>query len=124
MATYDIKETLTNFLEFSTQKVIYGIQNKYSEESCNHDQEIWENEPDFYNEYYPTPWDALEAGKFGDVNLDHDYVKFDSVGYPKTTNDLVNDNWIDIDSIVDYAMENDCDFDNTDIREILDGTYF
>ena len=45
-----------------------------------HDDLIFSFDEDTINELFKTPWDALRATYFGDVNFSHNYFTFDGYG--------------------------------------------
>ena len=68
------------------------------------------------------PWDIVRTCYFGDFNPTHEYFWFN--GYAN----LESDDWIDgekspfyIDELVDYIIENEEDFGNDEIEEVLEG---
>ena len=63
------------------------------------------------------PWNIATKIFYGDFRPNDNYFKFD--GYANLESfDYISDE-VDLEEIADYIVDNDEDFDNSDIREIL-----
>ena len=68
------------------------------------------------------PWDIVRTCYFGDFNPTHEYFWFN--GYANLESDYDIDGEKSpfyIDELVDYIVENEEDFENDDIAEVLEG---
>lgn len=57
---------------------------------------------------------------YGDFNPNYDYIKFNGYGNFQSIAKYCIFDYIDENEIAEYIIENDVDFDNNDIRYILD----
>lgn len=80
--------------------------NEYASENCS-DDEIYENDDDFFGTYFSKPMDAVRAVAFGDYRYGDSYVKFNVLANLDSF-DSVSDN-VDFDTLADYAWENRLD---------------
>jgi len=120
----NIKQKLSNFLDTSTQMVLFTIHNLYCEKAKYPCDQIQINDEEFWNNNFGSPWEAIKAASYNDCNFKHEFVRYNNIGVPETTNDLQSDEWYNTEEIVNYAIDNDYDFENADIRDILDGKDF
>jgi hypothetical protein len=63
------------------------------------------------------PWDAIRAAFYGDFNPNHNYWRFN--GYGNLESFDYADDYVDVDEMVDYIIE-DNDLDDDRIRALLD----
>ena len=64
-----------------------------------------------------SPWNIATKIFYGDFRPNDNYFRFD--GYANLESfDYISDE-VDLEEIADYIIDNDEDFDNSDIREIL-----
>lgn len=77
---------------------------------------------DDFNEIleFLEPWDIARAAYFGDFNPTNDYFRLNVYGNLESTDDPCNAGWIDLDELAEYAIDNDEDFGDSEIRELLD----
>lgn len=95
-----------------------AIHNRYCDEVGYSDDEIFSM--DEINEWLAgkDPDEILRMAFYGDFRPCDEYFCFN--GYANLESTDYPDEWIDIDDIVDYIIDNDEDFDNDEIRDILD----
>ena len=104
------------------------LNNIYCQSAGYYDNEIYNNDEDFFSTFYPNPGDGLKVAQaifYGDYNYSHDYVKFngygtlESINYfevsdlcelPETMADFIEDNFSDFDHLFD-SNEEECDHD-------------
>lgn len=66
------------------------------------------------------PWEIARAAYYGEFCPTNDYFRLNVYGNLESTNDPCNEGWIDLDELAGYAVDNDEDFGNSEIRELLD----
>ena len=94
------------------------IWNEYKEATNDPDDLIYSvNEIDDVL-YDMKPWEILRAGFYGDYRPCDKFFKFDGYGNLKSFDYPSEEIWPD--EIAEYCIDNDQDFDNDEIREILD----
>ena len=95
-----------------------ALHNRYCDEVGYSDDEIFSM--DEINEWLAgkDPDEILRMAFYGDFRPCDEYFRFN--GYANLESTDYPDEWIDIDDIVDYIIDNDEDFDNDEIRDILD----
>lgn len=64
------------------------------------------------------PWDIARMCYYGDFYPNDGYFKFNGYGNPISAS--YPDNWIDFVQIAECCVDNDEDFGNNEIRELLD----
>lgn len=87
-----------------------GMWNEYCSEQGNED-EIFDNDEDFFANYLPEPFNAVQRAIYGDYNPMHDFVVFDGYGNLKSLDDYQLDKYIDDDALAQYISENEDNFD-------------
>ena len=95
------------------------IHNAYCEKVNYTDDMIYDMS--MLNEFYhgKDPLDILLDAYNGAFNPNDDWFRWNGYGNLESTDRPVDD-WIEIDDIADYIVENDEDFGNTDIRDLMD----
>lgn len=66
------------------------------------------------------PWEIARAAYYGEFCPTNDYFRLNVYGNLESTDNPYNEGWIDIDELAGYAIDNDEDFGNGEIRELLD----
>ena len=111
-------EMIKDLLENMSESQLYIITNEYFDKAEYYDDRIYDMEE--FDEMISgmSPWNIATKIFYGDFNPYHNYFKFD--GYSNLQSfDYISDE-VDLEKIADYIIDNDEDFDNSDIREILD----
>lgn len=114
------REKLLDYLQETDHYTLLTIHNEYCNETNNPDDEIFDI--DQLNEIcsgQDAYWVACSVC-FGDFNPYDDYIKFNGYGNFQSINKHGLSNYIDEVEIAEYILKNDIDFDNSDIRDILD----
>ena len=95
------------------------IHNAYCEKVNYTDDMIYSMS--MLNEFYygKDPLDIILDAYNGAFNPNDNWFRWNGYGNLEST-DRPIDNWIDIDEIADYIVENDEDLGNKDIRDLLD----
>ena len=114
-----IKNLLTK--ELADHEII-AINNCYQDE-VNGDDYIYST--DDFDEIMngKTPSEIANMVSFGNYNPYHMWMWFNGYGNIVTSNDPCDCNGYDAEAIAEYAIDNDEDFGNDEIREILDNDY-
>ena len=111
-------EMIKDLLENMSESQLYIIVNEYSDKTNYYDDRIYDM--DEFDEIMSgmSPSDIATKIFYGDFRPNDNYFKFD--GYANLESfDYISDE-VDLEEIADYIVDNDEDFDNSDIREILD----
>lgn len=111
-------EMIKDLLENMSESQLYIIANEYSDKTNYYDDRIYDM--DEFDEIMSgmSPSDIATKIFYGDFRPNDNYFKFD--GYANLESfDYISDE-VDLEEIADYIVDNDEDFDDSDIREILD----
>ena len=111
-------EMIKDLLENMSKSKLYIIANEYFDKAEYYDDRIYDM--DEFDEIMSgmSPSDIATKIFYGDFRPNDNYFKFD--GYDNLQSfDYISDE-VDLEEIADYIVDNDEDFDNSDIREILD----
>lgn len=113
---------LSQINEFTESQLI-ELNNAYCQSANYYDDEIYNNDEDFFGTFYPNPGDGLKVAQaifYGNYNYSHDYVKFngygnlESIGYfelsdlcelPSVIADYIEDNFSDFEHLFDSNTE-------------------
>lgn len=114
------KEKLIDLIQdmgYSEQMILH---NEYCYKINNYDNEIFDM--DSFDEIFDnyTPTQMANSVHFGQYNPGHEYFTFNGYGNIETIPKYQLSDYIDGVEITNYILENDIDFDNNDIRYILD----
>ena len=112
-------EAVVEHLEELSTSDLVGIHNTYCQETRAED-EIFENDEDFFDLYFSKTMDAVRAIAYGEYDYTDDYIKFNGYGNLETTNNP--EEWITISEIAEYILENeqyfDLEFDDEEVWEV------
>ena len=111
-------EMIKDLLENMSESQLYIIVNEYFDKTNYYDDRIYDM--DEFDEIMSgmSPSDIATKIFYGDFRPNDNYFKFD--GYANLESfDYISDE-VDLEEIADYIVDNDEDFDDSDIREILD----
>lgn len=114
------KEKLIDYLqELSDSELVY-MHNEYCYSTNHYDDEIFLS--DMFDEIFSSyePWEIACKIHFGDFNPSYDYFKFNGYANIVSLHKWDIDKYVEIVDIVDYILENDVDFDDNNIRHVLD----
>ena len=77
---------------------------------------------DSFNEtmYYLNPWDLARAVCYGEFEPIHSYFRVNIYGNLESTNEPIEEGWIDVDELAKYAVDYDEDFGVNEICSLLD----
>ena len=111
-------EMIKDLLENMSESQLYIIANEYSDKTNYYDDRIYDM--DEFDEIMDgmSPWNIATKIFYGDFRPNDNYFRFDGCANLESF-DYISDE-IDLEEIADYIIDNDEDFDNSDIREILD----
>ena len=111
-------EMIKDLLENMSESQLYIIANEYFDKTNYYDDRIYDM--DEFDEIMSgmSPSDIATKIFYGDFRPNDNYFKFN--GYANLESfDYISDE-VDLEEIADYIVDNDEDFDNSDIREIID----
>ena len=111
-------EMIKGLLENMSESQLYIISNEYFDKTNYYDDRIYDM--DEFDEIMSgmSPSDIALKIFYGDFRPNDHYFKFDGCANFQSF-DYISDE-VDLEEIADYIVDNDEDFDNSDIREILD----
>lgn len=69
---------------------------------------------------YLKPWDLARAVYYGEFEPIHSYFRVNVYGNLESTNDPVEAGWVDVDELARYAVDDDEDFGDNEIRSLLE----
>jgi len=67
---------LVQHLETLDLSDLVSINNQYCQNNNYNDDEIYENNEDFFETFFSTKLEAVRAVVYGEYNYTHDYVRF------------------------------------------------
>lgn len=114
-----MEEKVISYLEELSNKTLLTMWNEYCQEECYDDyiynieefDEIMQNE---------DPYDIARQVYYGDFCPVCDYFKFNGYGNLKSIDEFELQEYIYLSDLADYIIRNDYDFNDLDLREILD----
>jgi len=116
-----LKNDLCEHLQQIHERDLVDLHHQYCEAMNYGDDEIYDIET-FFNEFFcgvkDLYSDVICRINYGNFRDNDDWAKFDHNGNIISTSRV--EDWIDIDEMVDYIIENDDDLSDTDIRDILE----
>ncbi len=115
-----MKERLQDlFNKMSTDELIY-IHNEYCDAVNACDDRIYLM--DEFDEIMSgvEPWEIARSVFFGSFNPTYDYFKFNGYGNLQSIYEYEIKDYIDLDAIIDYIIDNNDSLYNDDVQEILD----
>lgn len=114
------REKLIDLLQEMNYPDIVPLYNDYCNAINDFDNQIYDL--DQFDEMFNSldPFDIATKIYYGDFNPAYEYFKFNGYGNIQSICKWEIDRYIDINDIVDYILDNDCDFDSNDILYILD----
>ena len=114
----DMREYLIDMLEGMDGWQIVGVHNACCGKVKYDGDYIYEME--MFNEFENGRTPLEIASDAADLNLNDIWIRYNGYGKLESTVCPVDDDWIDIDEIADYIIDNDDALDNDEIRDILD----
>lgn len=118
------KEKLIDLLHKMSDFEIVHIHNEYCQNVNYFDDEIFTL--DMWDDIFhgSDTFDIACKVYYGDFKPTCEYFKFNGYGNIQSICKYEIDRYVDINEIVDYAIENNIDFDNRDILCILDNNEY
>jgi hypothetical protein len=115
----DKRARIVEVLEKLSSRVMVEVYNRYCDEANYPNDRIEDNTDEFLNNMYPT---GAEMASQLDGNSNYgyrdDYARLDGLGNLESTDSP--EDWVEFDEVARYAEDNDEDFGDDEIREILD----
>jgi hypothetical protein len=104
------RDSILEYLQDLSNDEKVQIHNTYCQEIGDGDDEIHENDEEFFNTYFESDvMGAVRAASFGNYNYSQDYIKFNGYGNLDTFSNP--DEYIDLDAIADNILENPAAYD-------------
>jgi hypothetical protein len=122
LEVFKMEERIKEIIEKMSTEDKVALWNEYCDSTNRTDDWVYSMEE--FDEIMSgrKPWDIVRTCYYGDLNPTHEYFWFN--GYAN----LESDDWIDgekspfdIDELVYYIVENEEDFGNDEIAEVLEG---
>jgi hypothetical protein len=108
-------ENLVNQINNLDESQLIELNNRYCQ-SCNIDSEVYHNDEEFFELFYPDAGDGLRVAQavfYGDYNYSHDYVKFDGYGNLESLSTFEVENLCDYPAVIaEYALDNENEFND------------
>ena len=117
----DMREDLIDMLEGMDGWEIVSVHNTYCGKVRYDDDYIYEME--MFNEFENGRTPLEIASDAAGLDLNDIWIRYNGNGNLESTVCPVDDDWIDIDEIADYIIDNDDALDNDEIREFLIEAY-
>lgn len=116
------REEVLEMLRDMDDYELVAIHNGYCNEANYVDDKIY-SMSEFDELYYcmdgKSPLDVIRDAFNGSFNPNDDWFRWNGYGNLESTDRPIDD-WVDIDDIADYIVENDEDLGDKDIRDLLD----
>jgi len=116
-------EAVQEYLNNLDDSEIVRIHNEYCQSCNNSDDEIYNNDEDFFNTFFDGKvLEAVRAVSFGEYNYSDEYVVFN--GYANLESFNNPSSHVDIDSIANDILENPENYYDIELEEVftIDGT--
>jgi anaerobic ribonucleoside-triphosphate reductase len=92
----EIMKAIKEAIENMTEGQLIELNNRYCQEFGYQDNEIYENDEEFFNMFFEgKPMEVARATFYGDYNFGHDYVIFNGYGNLETFNTMTVDRLVD-----------------------------
>ena len=117
----DMREDLIDMLEGMDGWEIVSVHNTYCGKVRYDDDYIYEME--MFNEFENGRTPLEIASDAAGIDLNDIWIRYNGNGNLESTVCPVDDDWIEIDEIADYIIDNDDALDNDEIREFLIEAY-
>lgn len=119
---------LNEYFENLEISELISYHNTYCSENNYPDNQIFDNDEEFFEIFFDNKvMSVLSCIQYGDYDLNNTYVKFNGYGNLESFDDNDLDYHIDIDSLVDDAMDNPerydielIDYNDLDDEELFD----
>ena len=109
-------ESVMEYLEGLSNDELVSIHNEYCQSTGNSDDEIYNNDEDFFNTFYEGDvMGALRATNYGEWSFSHDYVQFNGYANLESFDDP-SDN-IDLSAIADDILENEGNYYDIELED-------
>ena len=96
------------------------LHNEYCQSINNCDNEIYENDDEFFEIFFTKPLEAIRATHFGDYNYSHDYVMFNGYGNLDSFNGHSVDEFISVVDIAQRILEVPSDFNSIQLDDVIE----
>lgn len=94
------------------------VNNSFAIEN-NYDSEVYINDEEFFELYFPKGIDAVRAAFYGDYNYSHDYVRINGYGNLESFDYFkVSDLCDTVENIAEHIAENEELYDFLDLSDI------
>jgi len=104
------RDAIIEHLESLSDSDLVAAHNQYCQNTNNSDDEVYENDEDFFNTYFEgRMMEAIRAVCYGSYNYSDEYVKFN--GYANLESFNSPNGEIDLGDIADEILESPEDFD-------------
>ena len=113
----DMRDEVLEMLKGMNDNDLVAVHNEYCEKVRYDDDRIYYMEELDELMYGMKPLDILREAR--DVNTNDDWIRWNGYGNLEST-DYPGNDWIDIDEIADYIVENEDPLYNDDIRDLMD----
>ena len=108
-------EAITDYITSLNDDEVINLHNQYCQ-SCNYsDNEIYENEDEFFETYFQKPLEAIRSVFYGDYRYMDKYVMFNGYGNLESFN--YPEKFIDFPAIADRILEHPEDFYDIELEE-------
>ena len=111
-------ETITILSQINemNENQLVDLNNTYCQSAGYSDNEVYNNDEDFFSTFYPNPGDGLKVAQaifYGDYNYSHEYVKFNGYGNLETFGFFEVLDLCELPSVMaEYIEENFSDFNH------------
>lgn len=101
-----MKKTIKSCIEEMGNEKIIKAWNEYAEENGFLDDEVYENNPEFFEWMFRTPYDAVVAATNGGYSSSETYVTSDGLGIVSFDDWYESNSPVDTDALAGWFAEN------------------
>ena len=112
----DMRDEVLEMLKDMNDNDLVAVHNEYCEKVRYDDDRIYYMEEINELMYSMKPLDILREAR--DVDTNDDWIRWNGYGNLESTD--CPEDWMDLDEIADYIVENDDALRNDDIRDLMD----
>lgn len=106
---YDNKEAVIEYLENLSDSELVQAHNTYCQNAGYGDNEIFDNDEEFFETHFSKAHDAIRAAFYGEYEYGHDYVTFN--GYANLDSFNNPEGHVDLQEIANDILESPRDYD-------------
>ncbi len=109
-------ESVKEYLNDLSGDDLLNIHNEYCREH-DPDNEIYNNDEEFFSVFFNNPLDAVRAVCYGEYNYTDEYVKFDGYANLESFDEHEIIDYVDIDELAEDILKNPRNYYDIELEE-------